>query len=180
MSEKRFKVIDDAFSKWIVDTTLKEDKHEGAIYTAYDMACRCGFSAERTQHYSIIMTRFAYVIRKPCRSLRIHGFYGISLFVTIYTAGIAAGCRKYYISTYSLFFAGHGFQQKYRLFILLCFIVIGFDDISFADKLRHILYFSIMQRMLPQFQESIPFIRSQFDYFFCKGVFYRVFPVFFV
>ena len=39
MSEKRFKVIDDAFSKWIVDTTLKEDKHEGAIYTVYDM-CR--------------------------------------------------------------------------------------------------------------------------------------------
>ena len=37
MSEKRFKVIDDGFSKWIVDTTLKEDKHEGAIYTAYDM-----------------------------------------------------------------------------------------------------------------------------------------------
>lgn len=39
MSEKRFEVIDDSFSKWIVDTTLKEDKHEGAIYTAYDM-CR--------------------------------------------------------------------------------------------------------------------------------------------
>ena len=39
MGEKRFKVIDDDFSKWIVDTTLKEDKHEGAIYTAYDM-CR--------------------------------------------------------------------------------------------------------------------------------------------
>lgn len=39
MSEKRFKVIDDNFSMWIVDTTLKEDKHEGAIYTAYDM-CR--------------------------------------------------------------------------------------------------------------------------------------------
>ena len=39
MSEKRFKVIDDDFSKWIVDTTLKEDKHEGAIYTVYDM-CR--------------------------------------------------------------------------------------------------------------------------------------------
>ena len=37
MNEKRFKVIDDNFSKWIVDTTLKEDKHEGAIYTAYDM-----------------------------------------------------------------------------------------------------------------------------------------------
>ena len=37
MSEKRFSVIDDGFSKWIVDTTLKEDKHEGAIYTAYDM-----------------------------------------------------------------------------------------------------------------------------------------------
>ena len=37
MSEKRFKVIDDDFSKWIVDTALKEDKHEGAIYTAYDM-----------------------------------------------------------------------------------------------------------------------------------------------
>ena len=39
MSEKRFEVIDDSFSKWIVDTTLKEDKHEGTIYTAYDM-CR--------------------------------------------------------------------------------------------------------------------------------------------
>lgn len=39
MSEERFKVIDDNFSMWIVDTTLKEDKHEGAIYTAYDM-CR--------------------------------------------------------------------------------------------------------------------------------------------
>ena len=39
MNEKRFEVIDDEFSKWIVDTTLKEDKHEGAIYTAYDM-CR--------------------------------------------------------------------------------------------------------------------------------------------
>lgn len=39
MSEKRFEVIDDGFSKWIVDTTLKEDRHEGAIYTAYDM-CR--------------------------------------------------------------------------------------------------------------------------------------------
>ena len=39
MSEKRFKVIDDDFSKWIVDTTLKEDKHEGTLYTAYDM-CR--------------------------------------------------------------------------------------------------------------------------------------------
>lgn len=37
MSEKRFKVIDDDFSMWIVYTTLKEDKHEGAIYTAYDM-----------------------------------------------------------------------------------------------------------------------------------------------
>lgn len=37
MSEKRFKVIDDDFSKWIIDTTLTEDKHEGAIYTAYDM-----------------------------------------------------------------------------------------------------------------------------------------------
>lgn len=39
MNEKRFEVIDDGFSKWIVDTTLKEDRHEGAIYTAYDM-CR--------------------------------------------------------------------------------------------------------------------------------------------
>ena len=39
MSEERFKVIDNNFSMWIVDTTLKEDKHEGAIYTAYDM-CR--------------------------------------------------------------------------------------------------------------------------------------------
>ena len=39
MNEKRFEVIDDGFSKWIVDTTLTEDKHEGAIYTAYDM-CR--------------------------------------------------------------------------------------------------------------------------------------------
>lgn len=39
MNEKRFEVIDNGFSMWIVDTTLKEDKHEGAIYTAYDM-CR--------------------------------------------------------------------------------------------------------------------------------------------
>lgn len=39
MSDERFEVIDDNFSMWIVDTTLKEDKHEGAIYTAYDM-CR--------------------------------------------------------------------------------------------------------------------------------------------
>ena len=39
MSEERFKVIDNNFSMWIVDTTLKEDKHEGAIYSAYDM-CR--------------------------------------------------------------------------------------------------------------------------------------------
>ena len=39
MNEKRFEVIDDGFSKWIVDTTLKEDRHEGTIYTAYDM-CR--------------------------------------------------------------------------------------------------------------------------------------------
>ena len=39
MSEKRFQVIDDGFSKWIIDTTLKEDRHEGTLYTAYDM-CR--------------------------------------------------------------------------------------------------------------------------------------------
>lgn len=37
MSDKRFEVIDDGFSKWIVDTTLKEDRHEGSIYTAYEM-----------------------------------------------------------------------------------------------------------------------------------------------
>lgn len=37
MAEKRFDVIDDGFSKWIVDTTLKEDRHEGTLYTAYDM-----------------------------------------------------------------------------------------------------------------------------------------------
>lgn len=37
MTEKRFKVIDNSFSMWIVDTTLKEDRHEGNIYTAYDM-----------------------------------------------------------------------------------------------------------------------------------------------
>lgn len=37
MTEKRFEVIDDGFSKWIVDTTLTEDKHEGTLYTAYDM-----------------------------------------------------------------------------------------------------------------------------------------------
>lgn len=28
---------DDDFSKWIVDTTLKEDRHDGTLYTAYDM-----------------------------------------------------------------------------------------------------------------------------------------------
>lgn len=39
MSEekKQFKVIDNSFSMWIVDTTLKEDRHEGNIYTAYEM-----------------------------------------------------------------------------------------------------------------------------------------------
>lgn len=37
MTEKRFEVIDDGFSKWIVDTTLTEDKHEGTLYDAYDM-----------------------------------------------------------------------------------------------------------------------------------------------
>lgn len=37
MSDKRFQVIDDGFSKWIIDTTLKEDRHEGTLYTAYDM-----------------------------------------------------------------------------------------------------------------------------------------------
>lgn len=39
MSEekKRFEVIDNDFSMWIVDTTLKEDRHEGNIYTAYEM-----------------------------------------------------------------------------------------------------------------------------------------------
>lgn len=37
MTEKRFDVIDDGFSKWIVDTTLTEDRHEGTLYTAYDM-----------------------------------------------------------------------------------------------------------------------------------------------
>lgn len=39
MSEKRFEVVDNSFSMWIVDTTLKEDRHEGNIYTAYEM-CR--------------------------------------------------------------------------------------------------------------------------------------------
>ena len=37
MTEKKFDVIDDGFSKWIIDTTLKEDRHEGTLYTAYDM-----------------------------------------------------------------------------------------------------------------------------------------------
>ena len=37
MTEKRFEVIDDGFSKWIVDTTLTEDRHEGTLYDAYDM-----------------------------------------------------------------------------------------------------------------------------------------------
>lgn len=40
MSDKRFQVIDDGFSKWIIDTTLKEDRHEGTLYTAYDMCCK--------------------------------------------------------------------------------------------------------------------------------------------
>lgn len=39
MSEKRYRVVDDDFSKWVVDTTLTEDRHEGTLYTAYDM-CR--------------------------------------------------------------------------------------------------------------------------------------------
>ena len=40
MSEKKFQVIDDGFSKWIIDTTLKEDRHEGTLYTAYEMCCK--------------------------------------------------------------------------------------------------------------------------------------------
>lgn len=39
MSEKRFIVIDNDFSKWVEDTTYKEDKHEGTLYDVYDM-CR--------------------------------------------------------------------------------------------------------------------------------------------
>ena len=50
MSEKRFEVIDDGFSKWIIDTTLKEDRHEGAIYTAYDMCRKLNELYEENEH----------------------------------------------------------------------------------------------------------------------------------
>ena len=39
MTEKRFIVIDDGFVKYIEDTTLIEDKHEGHINDAYEL-CR--------------------------------------------------------------------------------------------------------------------------------------------
>ena len=37
MSEKRFEVFDDDFSKWIVDTYYTEDRHEHNLYDAYAM-----------------------------------------------------------------------------------------------------------------------------------------------
>lgn len=55
MSEKRFKVIDDEFSKWIVDTTLKEDKHEGTLYTAYDMCHKLNELYEENEQLRQIM-----------------------------------------------------------------------------------------------------------------------------
>ena len=39
MTEKRFIVVDDGFVKYIEDTTLIEDKHEGHINDAYEL-CR--------------------------------------------------------------------------------------------------------------------------------------------
>lgn len=39
MAEKKYIVIDDGFTKFIEDTTLFEDKHEGHLYDAYEM-CR--------------------------------------------------------------------------------------------------------------------------------------------
>lgn len=39
MTEKRFIVVDDGFFKYIEDTTLIEDKHEGHINDAYEL-CR--------------------------------------------------------------------------------------------------------------------------------------------
>lgn len=57
MSEKRFKVIDNSFSMWIVDTTLKEDKHEGAIYTAYDMCRKLNELYEENEQLKELVTR---------------------------------------------------------------------------------------------------------------------------
>lgn len=38
-NDGRFRVVDDGFVKYIEDTSLKEDKHEGNIYDAYEL-CR--------------------------------------------------------------------------------------------------------------------------------------------
>lgn len=37
MTEKRFIVVDDGFIKYIEDTTLTEDKHEGHINDTYEL-----------------------------------------------------------------------------------------------------------------------------------------------
>ena len=59
MSDKRFQVIDDGFSKWIIDTTLKEDRHEGTLYTAYDMCCKLNELYEENEqlHYKLKQTK---------------------------------------------------------------------------------------------------------------------------
>ena len=50
MNEKRFIVIDDNFSRWVVDTSLKEDKHEGTLYNVYDMCNKLNELVEENEH----------------------------------------------------------------------------------------------------------------------------------
>ena len=50
MNEKRFIVIDDNFSRWVVDTSLKEDKHEGTLYKVYDMCNKLNELVEENEH----------------------------------------------------------------------------------------------------------------------------------
>ena len=54
MTEKRFIVIDDGFIKYIEDTTLTEDKHEGHINDAYELCKELNRLCEENQQYKIL------------------------------------------------------------------------------------------------------------------------------
>ena len=54
MTEKRFIVVDDGFVKYIEDTTLIEDKHEGHINDAYELCRELNRLCEENQQYKIL------------------------------------------------------------------------------------------------------------------------------
>ena len=61
---------DDDFSKWIVDTTLKEDRHKGTLYTAYDMCHKLNELYEENEQ----LRKYNGQLKK--RLERINGGYG--------------------------------------------------------------------------------------------------------